>query len=118
MGQPSLPFEQLISVLPETSAYLLPKEFGDLLVDQNSPLVKKGYYPSLNQLKIDYEGKLKEHEGVVILPFVDYEDVKKAYTEVAVSKKTNMKNYHRNLQGVYPPSKDLRNYTLYKFNYI
>jgi len=112
MGQPSLPFEQLISVLPETSAYLLPKKFGDLLVD--SPLVKKGYYPPLNQLKIDYEGKLKEHEGVVILPFVDYEDVKNAYTKV----KTNIKNYHRNLQGKYPPSKDMRNYTLYKFNYI
>jgi 5'-3' exoribonuclease 1 len=111
MGEPSLPFEQLLSVLPTASKDLLPKEYSILMTDPNSILVKKGYYPSLETLQIDFEGKLKEHEGVVLLPFVKYKDIHSAYTNLTSS--LNPLIYHRNLQGKYPS----KNYRLNFFKY-
>lgn len=80
MDEPSPPFVQLLSVLPPVSAYLLPVPFQKLLTKSESVLVKAGYYPS--SFKIDLEGKTKEHMGVALLPFVDYEVVYAAYNEV------------------------------------
>lgn len=78
-GQPSLPFEQLLSILPPTSAGLLPKLFSQLMTDPQSPLVKAGYYPK--DFTIFYEGKLKEYQGIALLPFVDPELVRKVYSD-------------------------------------
>ena len=101
LENPSLPFEQLISVIPPTSAYLLPHNFGELITSKESPLYKKGYYPPLETIDIDYEGKLKEYEGIVKLKFVDYKLIKSAYENVIAAKGIDMKKYHRNIQGAY-----------------
>lgn len=80
-----LPFVQLLSVLPPASATLLPVPFRKLLCSAESPLVKLGYYP--DSFKTDLEGKTKEHMGVVLLPFVDINEIEKAYTPVAAKLK-------------------------------
>lgn len=81
MGEPSLPFVQLLSVLPARSAIeLLPAEYAELSTDPTSPLVKAGYYPK--EVHVDYEGVMKEHMGVVHLPFVDVKLIRKAYEGV------------------------------------
>jgi 5'-3' exonuclease len=77
IGTPSLPFEQLLSILPVASSDLLPKQYSRLMTMKESPLVKAGYYPET--FKIDYEGKLKEYQGVALLPFVDWKLINKAF---------------------------------------
>lgn len=77
LGTPSRPFEQLLSVLPPTSAALLPSSYGKLLSQQ--PLIE--YCPT--SFEVDYEGKIKEHEGIALLPFVDYRLVREVYSSVA-----------------------------------
>lgn len=93
-GEASLPFVQLLCVLPPKSSSLLPGPFRKLFTDPNSPLVRAGYYPS--ELKIDYEGQIKEHMGVVLLPFVDVATVRAAYAPIAATLKNH---YVRNTVG-------------------
>jgi 5'-3' exonuclease len=112
-GEPALPFEQLLSVLPTASRDLLPIEYAKLMIDKSSLLFQKNYYPPLETLRIDYEGKLREHEGVVLLPFVDYKDIHLAYE--MVSSALNSKIYHRNLQGKYPSIEKFP-LSLFKYN--
>lgn len=90
---PSLPFVQLLSVLPPSSAHLLPVPFHKLFLE-NSVLSKAGFYPKT--FEIDYEGKTKEHMGVALLPFVNIEEVIKAYTPIAAKLKNE---YVRNSVG-------------------
>jgi 5'-3' exonuclease len=94
MQHPALPFEQLLAILSQHSSKLLPEEYRGLMTDENSSLVKEGYYPT--KFEIDYEGKRKEHEGIAKLPFVDYNVVSKAYKEVA---KKSKYVYHKNMTG-------------------
>jgi 5'-3' exoribonuclease 1 len=77
LGRPSLPFVQLLSVLPPRSANLLSMPFRRLMLDANSPLVRAGTYPS--SFKIDYEGKTKKHFGISILNFADVKLVERCY---------------------------------------
>lgn len=93
-GEPSLPFVQLLSVLPPSSAYLLPPPLRKLATSEESPLVKKGYYP--DTFEIDYEGIYKEHMAVALLPFVDVKEIRKAYAPVAAKLKNT---YVRNEPG-------------------
>lgn len=79
----SLPFVQLLSVLPSVSSDLLPKQFRRLMTKKSSPLVKAGYYPDLNSFKIDYEGKTQGFLGIALLPHVDYNVIYKAYKKMA-----------------------------------
>jgi len=79
-SRPAKPFEQLLSVLPSSSASLLPEIYRPLMLSTDSPLVKAGYYPKF--FDVDYEGKRKEHEGKPILPFVDFKTVSDAYNGV------------------------------------
>lgn len=92
--RPALPFEQLLSILSPNSSKLLPEDYGKLMTDADSPLVKAGYYPLA--FDIDYEGKTKEFQGVAKLPFVNFETVEKAYAEVT---KVTKYKYHRNTFG-------------------
>lgn len=95
MQSASFPFEQLLSVLPPSSANLLPSVYGRLMTSPKSPLVKEGYYPM--DFKIDYEGKLKEYQGIALLPFVNYNEVHKNYEKM---KKCCVKQkYIRNQRG-------------------
>jgi len=82
MGEASLPFVQLLSVLPPTSANLLPAPYRKLLSNQ------------ADDFTIDYEGKVKEYQGVALLPFIDDLNVKKLYSEVSTPK-----DYTRNTKG-------------------
>lgn len=65
-SESTLPFIQLLSVLPPKSRDLLPKPLDNLLID--SDLVD--YCP--NSVDIDLSGKRMEWEGIVLLPMVDF----------------------------------------------
>jgi 5'-3' exoribonuclease 1 len=94
---PSLPFEQLLSVLPPPSANLLPSPYQRLMLNPESPLVKAGYYP--DNFEIDYEGKLKEYQGIALLPFVDYDVIHTNYIRMTKCCIKDPKKYVRNSRG-------------------
>ena len=92
-GEPSLPFVQLLSVLPPQSSGLLPDAYRKLMNHPASPLVVKGVYP--DSFSIDYEGKTKDHMGVALLSFVDRDTIIEAYNTVQTTKTEG-----RNKKGV------------------
>lgn len=99
LSYPALPFEQLLSILSPYSSNLLPEHFRWLINNENSCLVKIGYYPKT--FEIDYEGRGKdeewdEHKGIAILPFVSYDIISKAYKQ---RNKSSKYKYHRNEFG-------------------
>ena len=61
--------EQLMCVLPKSSHYLLPKPFNKILFN-----TYPDFYPE--DFKIDYSGKRKEWEGIVLLPMVQIHKIK------------------------------------------
>ncbi|XP_067006470.2 5'-3' exoribonuclease 1 [Anabrus simplex] len=67
LGEPFLPFQQLLAVLPALSKKLLPEPYQTLMVDEDSPIIK--YYPST--FRTDLNGKKQEWEAVVLIPFID-----------------------------------------------
>ena len=77
---PSKPFQQLLSVLPPKSSKLLPKPFGKLLINEKS-IIKK-FCPDV--LDIDLDGKRREWEGIVLLPFLDHNIVRNEYYKILV----------------------------------
>lgn len=84
LGAPTFPFEQLLGVLPRASSSLLPEPYASLLSDPNSPLqIYDG------KIEYDYQGKIRDHEAVILLPFSDYHLVRKVYHETAVTRKFN-----------------------------
>lgn len=93
----SLPFEQLLSVLPPPSAELLPRALQRLVLRPQSPLVKMGYYPET--FEVDCEGKLKEHECVTLLSFVDYDVIHENYEKMVGCCIKHPEKYHRNEIG-------------------
>jgi 5'-3' exonuclease len=97
-GEPSLPFVQLLSILPPSSSHLLPSVLGKLMKDPKSKLVKEGIYPL--SFKIDLEGKTKEHMGVALLPFADTKLIKKVYGSVPLKKFTR-NEFGKNEKFVY-----------------
>ena len=92
-SQPNFAFEQLLTVLPSSSAGLLPESYAKLMTSLSSPLVLSGCYPT--EFKIDCQGKLKEHECIALLNFPDYDLIKREYN--IVTSKT--RNYTRNKRG-------------------
>lgn len=68
------PYQQLLCILPPKSATLLPKPLDSLL---NTTLKK--FNPE--DVEIDLSGKLKEYMGIVKIPFVDVNIVKKVHKE-------------------------------------
>ncbi|UJR23506.1 hypothetical protein I4U23_026504 [Adineta vaga] len=73
---PFKPFEQLLSVLPPTSRFLLPKALQSLMVDRNSPLFD--FYPEFFEL--DQNEKKQDWEAIVLLPFINEELLLKSIT--------------------------------------
>lgn len=62
---PLSPFEQLLSILPKKSSNLLPEYYSKVMNHDSL----KHLFPE--SFKIDYEGKKEEHEGIVLIPFMD-----------------------------------------------
>jgi 5'-3' exonuclease len=71
-NKPTLPFIQLLMVLPPKSSNLLPEPLGKALCEE-----LKEYNPE--EFEIDLSGKRREWEGTVILPRVDIEKVEEVY---------------------------------------
>lgn len=63
--------QQLMAVLPPSSAWALPLPYQRLMLNSNSPLA--GMYPK--DFQIDKNGKKNNYEGVVLLPFVNEVDL-------------------------------------------
>lgn len=79
-SKPILPFVQLLAVLPKSgSKKLLPKEKNIEKIIDSLPAK---YYP--DKFEIDYEGKTKEHFGIVLLPFLDIETVERIYDKYQI----------------------------------
>lgn len=77
-GQPFLPHQQLLAVLPPMSYRSMPRAYWPLLRSANSPLVK--YFPP--HLEIDREGARAPWEGTVLIPFIDEKTLVLAYESV------------------------------------
>ena len=67
LGEPLLPFEQLMGCLPPASATLVPKPYRILMTSLQSPIIR--FYPE--NFEVDMNGKKNPWEGVNILPFID-----------------------------------------------
>ncbi|XP_012270708.1 5'-3' exoribonuclease 1 [Orussus abietinus] len=74
LGEPFLPFQQLLAVLPAASKSLLPEPFQELLTEEQSPIIN--YYPK--EFKTDLNGKQQEWEAVVLIPFINEQNLLKA----------------------------------------
>ena len=76
IGEPVLPFEQLMMVLPLKSAHnILPKVFHHSLENELGEFFSEDF-------KIDLSGKRKEWEGIVLLPRVETEKFKTVYDDL------------------------------------
>jgi len=73
-GTSLTPFQQLLCILPPKSATLLPKPLDSLL-----DTTLKKFNPV--DVEIDLSGKLKEYMGIVKIPFVDVNIIKKVHKE-------------------------------------
>ncbi|XP_019724925.1 5'-3' exoribonuclease 1 isoform X2 [Hippocampus comes] len=67
LGEPFMPFQQLLAVLPAASMELLPECYRHLMTSDTSPIIE--YYPT--DFKTDLNGKQQEWEAVVLIPFID-----------------------------------------------
>lgn len=73
-GEPFLPFQQLLYVLPPKSADILPSPLNEIIKTK-----LKKYYPE--DLKFDFDGKRNDWQCIVPLPFVDHKIVNSLYLE-------------------------------------
>ena len=74
LNRPLAPYQQLLCVLPPTSAELVPKVFQPLFKEP-SPLTP--FYP--DTFEIDYSGKRREWEGIPQLPMIDFKMIDHEY---------------------------------------
>ncbi|EDO15649.1 hypothetical protein Kpol_473p8 [Vanderwaltozyma polyspora DSM 70294] len=74
LGEPFLPYEQLMSVLPAASGNMLPKVFQSLMRNPDSEIVD--FYPV--EFLIDMNGKKMSWQGIALLPFIDEERLLKS----------------------------------------
>lgn len=92
--QPFLPLEQLLSVLPPKSAWCLPKPYQSLMVNPLSPI--RSFYPE--DFKLDMNGKRNDWEAVVLLPFVDETQLRRAISSIPSEDLTDVEK-KRNSHG-------------------
>jgi 5'-3' exoribonuclease 1 len=90
---PTVPFVQLLSVLPPKSNALIPRPLNRLLTDEKSSLAQ--YCPE--DFGIDLSGKRREWEGIVLLPMVDYTVIEKEYFQLV--RNVEQREQKRNVLG-------------------
>lgn len=90
---PLSPLEQLTAVLPGRSSYLLPEALQMLSTSSKSPIIDM--YPI--DFEVDLEGKRQEYEGVVILPHISVDRLRKAFK--ALEPQLSEYDRERNLPG-------------------
>ncbi|ETO08479.1 5'-3' exonuclease [Reticulomyxa filosa] len=78
LGEPLLPFEHSLTLLPIASSKLLPEPFRNLMTDPKSPIVH--LYPT--SFKIDLDYATNPWEGIALLPFVDERKIKEAVATI------------------------------------
>lgn len=78
LTQPCDPFEQLLCVLPKTSAHLLPPVISNLQTNPTSPI--SHFYP--DDFEVDLAGKKRDWEGIVLLPMIDFQFLHSVYLSV------------------------------------
>lgn len=76
--QPCDPFEQLLCVLPKTSAALLPNAVSQLQTEVSSPIAQ--FYP--DEFEVDLAGKRRDWEAIVLLPMIDFRELHATYMSV------------------------------------
>lgn len=79
LGEPLTPFQALICCLPPGSAHALPAVYQHLLKDSTSPLA----FYSQRRFLSDQNGKEKEFESVIILPFIPDEVLANVFEEMS-----------------------------------
>eukprot|EP00288_Rhodomonas_lens_P006689 CAMPEP_0177725258 /NCGR_PEP_ID=MMETSP0484_2-20121128/19154_1 /TAXON_ID=354590 /ORGANISM="Rhodomonas lens, Strain RHODO" /LENGTH=1134 /DNA_ID=CAMNT_0019237757 /DNA_START=456 /DNA_END=3857 /DNA_ORIENTATION=+ len=80
MGNPFLPFQQLLGVLPIASRKLLPEAYACLMDSPLSALNQAGFYPL--DFEIDMEGKKMEWEAIALIPFIDADLLRQEHDKV------------------------------------
>ena len=93
-GQPFLPFEQLMAVLPAASHRLLPPPYRELMLSPTSPIAS--LYPE--EVAVDVEGKRQDWEAVVLLDFIDQDALLSVVRSVDPSRLTQAE-LMRNMRG-------------------
>ena len=71
LDRPPYPLEQLLCILPPKMCKILPGAFGSLMF-KPSPLAK--FYPE--KFNVDLNGRKYEHEGCVLIPFINVQEVR------------------------------------------
>jgi 5'-3' exoribonuclease 1 len=92
ISQPNSIFQQLLSILPPASSHFLPSPLNTLLNESSS---LKEFYPDKFEVCLDH--KKYEWEGVVILPIIDQEKLRKEYNKLYPL--INEKDKKRNISG-------------------
>ena len=95
VGEPLLPFQQLMGCLPPASSALVPRVYRKLMCSPDSPI--KEFYPE--DFVVDMNGKRNPWEGVNILPFINVNLLKKAIQENCPDSALTADERHRNRVG-------------------
>lgn len=92
LGQPFLPFQQLLGCLPPTSKALVPACYQWLMSNSASPLIM--YYPL--DFEVDMDGKKNPWEAVVLLSFIDADRLLQAEKEYCPKSQLKESEIRRN----------------------
>ena len=85
---PITPLAQLMCILPPTSFHLLPKPLNTFYI------LYPEYYPSVDKVSINYEGKKYKWEGVINLPPINFDAIRSGVADSI--KKVAKKDIGRN----------------------
>jgi hypothetical protein len=95
LGEPFSPYQQLLACLPPSSAELLPSCYQQLMRSPSSPIHE--YFPTT--LVLDMDGKARDWEAVVVLPFIDEDRLITIESQYCSEDRLSSDELHRNRFG-------------------
>jgi 5'-3' exoribonuclease 1 len=95
LGQPFMPFQQLLGCLPPASCNFLPRPYQWLMTSADSPVLH--FYPT--DFGIDQDGKKNPWEAVVLLDFIDEKQLIEAERLHCPTEKLSRAEHARNQFG-------------------